>query len=290
MTDVRRVAGTSAGAIAALTVALGYNSSEIASIISETKPQKFNDGQFFFIGGMIRMNRHYGWYRGKTFTRWIGEVIKNKTGDADITFKQLHEKGFRDLHITGTSLNRQELIVFSRNNYPDMKVKDAVRVSISIPYYFVAVPIDSSGNILSRRSNHATDIMVDGGFTGNFPIAIFDSISFENNIKNRAANAHTLGFRIDNPDQIKRDTITQSLAPVNIDGLKNYTQAFYNYIIENLNRTGLTLADWERTVSISSGNIGPKIRRLNDEEKNTLIRNGRDATHAFLRKRLVVQD
>src|SRR5436190_580827 len=54
--QIKRVAGTSAGAIAALTVSLGYTAKEIEAIINDTRIEKFNDGKYFFIGGINRMN------------------------------------------------------------------------------------------------------------------------------------------------------------------------------------------------------------------------------------------
>jgi NTE family protein len=281
--NLEKIGGTSAGAIAALTLALGYTPAEIEKVIYETKLQKFNDGQFFFIGGITRLNRNYGWYRGNAFTRWIEGIIDNKTGNSEITFEELHASGFPDLYVTGTSLNRQRLIVFSRNNYPDMKVKDAVRISVSIPLYFQAVCIDSAGRIKSRRKDWTPmdDIMVDGGFTGNFPITMFDSLSMTNV---RIPNPCTVGLRIDVPDQIDHDRNGKGLAPVKIQSFKNYMGAFYSYVIENLNRQTLTPDDWSRTISISSGSIGPKIRRLSPEEKDELMRNGRAAAHQFLDK------
>jgi NTE family protein len=88
----------------------------------------------------------------------------------------LHAKGFKDLYITGTCLNKQQLIVFSYETYPKMKVKDAVRISASIPLYFEAVFIDKDGKVISHpKRKEGLDIMVDGGFTGNFPIRMFDN-------------------------------------------------------------------------------------------------------------------
>jgi NTE family protein len=279
LTDIEKVGGTSAGAIAALTVALRYSPQEIQKIILDTKIQKFNDGKFFFIGGIARINKGYGWYRGKAFTKWLEKIIADKTGNKDITFQELHLQGFRDLYVTGTSLNRQQLIIFSRENYPHMRVKDAVRISMSIPLYFEAVCIDSSGHVLNRK--HATgeyDIMVDGGFTGNFPIFLFDSLYHSG----RRYNPHTLGLRIDSDGQIAYDINRAGLAPVDILNFKNYLRAFYVFVVENLNRQYLTEEDWQRTVSISSGNIGPKIRKLSKEEKELLISNGREAIQRFL--------
>jgi NTE family protein len=283
MQQVEKVGGTSAGAIAALTISLGYNSKEIEAIIYNTKLQKFNDGKFFFIGGISRMNRNYGWYRGKAFTSWLENIIEAKTGNADITFRQLHDKKFKDLYVTGTRVNNQKLIVFSYETYPNMKIKDAVRISMSIPLYFEAVFIDSTGNVLNKKKAVRNyDIMVDGGFTGNFPIFIFDSTAMIDDLPTRFANSTTIGLRIDTPEQMLYDANHQGLAPIPIHRFKSFVGAFYNYVIENLNRTTLSSSDWKRTVSISSGNIGPKIRKLSPEEKNMLIKNGYSAMQKFL--------
>jgi NTE family protein len=276
---ITRVAGTSAGAIAALTVSLGYQPSEIEKIIYDTKIQKFNDGKFFFIGGINRMNQKYGWYRGAAFTKWLGEIIKAKTGNADITFRELHQQHYKDLYVTGTSLNRQRLIVFSHENYPDMKVKDAVRISMSIPLYFEAVCIDSAGHVQDIKTAQGNyDIMVDGGFTGNFPIALFDSTTSTTLIP----NMKTIGLRLDTDEQIGYDRDGKGLAPMSVEKFNDYIGAFYNYVIENLNRSHLTPEDWKRTVSISTGGIGPKIRKLSVKEKEALMKNGRDAMREFL--------
>lgn len=273
--EIKNVAGTSAGAIAALAIALGYTSNEIEALIYNTKIQKFNDGKFLFIGGVARLNRKFGWYRGKAFTRWIEKVISEKTGNSEITFRELHNTGFKDLYVTGSSLNHQKLLVFSHKNYPDMKVKDAVRISMSIPLYFEAVTIDSAGNVLPKPpASNKHDLVVDGGFTGNFPIMVFDSTIVRNGETIRIANPKTLGLRIDTPEQIAYDSLGQGLAPIPITRFRNYIGAFYNYVIENLNRNALTASDWARTISISSGTIGPKIRKLSLEEKTLLVTNG----------------
>jgi NTE family protein len=280
---IERVGGTSAGAIAALTISLGYSGDEMEKIISKMRLQKFNDGRFFFVGGFSRLNRNYGWYRGRAFVSWLEEIIEAKTGDSEITFGQLSMKGFKDLYVTGTSLTRQRMLVFSAETYPDMKIKDAVRISMSIPLYFEAVCIDSSGQVLHcRKSRDVSDLMVDGGLTGNFPIAIFDSLTDSGE---RILNRSTLGFRIDTPDQIEFDKAAKGLAPFRIAHFRNYITAFYSYAIENLNRQSLSPEDWSRTVSVSSGNIGPKIKKLSTEEKETLIRNGRNAVAQFLTKK-----
>ncbi len=286
MPQIRKVGGTSAGAITALMVSIGYTADEIERIIAATKFQKFNDGRYFFIGGISRVNRRYGWYRGERFTRWLETLIEQKTGNKDITFAQLQQRGYKDLYVTATSLSQQKMVVLSADHFPDMKVKDAVRISMSIPLYFQAVFIDSMGNIYQKpRRDKVLDVMVDGGIMGNFPIHIFDSLVIDAHQKtSRRANPKTLGVRIDSEAQIKNDAIDQKLAPYKIETFGDYIGSFYNIILENLNRQSLTNEDWSRTISVSSVGIAPKIRKLSQEEKNRLVQSGAQNTIRFLHR------
>jgi NTE family protein len=278
--DVQRVGGTSSGSITAMLLSIGYTADEITTIVNNTPYKKFNDGRYFFIGGINRVQKYYGWYRGRQFENWLSKLIKAKTGDEDISFQQLKDRGFKELYITGTCLNKQSLVVFSAENYPSMKVKDAVRISISIPLYFEAIWIDEKGNVVHHpKNNTGLDLMVDGGFMANFPIKIFDSSKYCNqNVSNSyLANPQTMGFRIDRHDQIENDKAGKGLAPMEINSLNEYFGAFYNIVIENLNRQTLTNDDWRRTVSISDGNVGPRVRKLSKEEVNVLVYNGEQA-------------
>lgn len=282
--DIQTVGGTSAGAITALALSLGYTSDDLEKIIYETKLQKFNDGNFFFIGGIARLNKRFGWYRGKAFSKWLAKMIREKTGDSEISFLELHDRNFKDLYVTGTSLNHQKPLIFSWKTYPAMKVKDAVRISMSIPLYFEAVIIDSLGRVLEKADKNYYDIAVDGGLTGNFPITMFDS-TIVSNIIQQTPDRQTVGLRVDTPEQIRYDSMQAGLAPIPITRFRHYVASFYNYVIENLNRSTLTKEDWKRTISISSGSVGPRIRKLSPAEKNLLISNGYHAAEAFFNKK-----
>lgn len=281
--DIEKVGGTSAGAITALLFSLGYTSAEIETLISTTKFKKFNDGKFWIIGGFFRTKNKYGWYRCRRFTDFIGTLIEAKTGDADITFEEFYEGGYKDLHVTATCLNLQNMVVLSRETYPKMKIKDAVRISMSIPLYFQAVFVDSEGKIYDKQqSDKHLDIMVDGGIIGNFPIQIFDSIALDSTGKEyRIPNPHTLGIRMDSDAQIEEDQSCKDLAYCDINSFKDYINAFYTLVIENLNRDDLTEADWNRTVSISHKGIAPKIKKLSKAQKDMLINSGRIAMEKF---------
>ena len=278
---ISKVGGTSAGAIIALPLALGYSAKEINELIYKTNFNKFNDGRFLFFGGIHRMKKTYGWYRGEKFNEWLEELIAKKTDNPEITFAELHQQGYKDLYITATCLNKQKLLVFSHESYPDMKVKDAVRISMSIPLYFEAVFIDNKGTVIKKPGKRTDlDVVVDGGIIGNFPIQLFDSIS--SGI--RTANIATIGIRIDSDKQIEYDNKSQELAPIPIGKFSDYMEAFYVMVLENLNRNTLTEDDWTRTVSVSSANIGPRVKKLSMEQKESLLKSGRKSGKEFIER------
>ena len=79
ISQIEKVGGTSAGAITAMMLALGYSSDEIGEIISQTKLNKFNNGKYIFFGGIYRMKKQFGWYKAKRFDKWLTTIIENKT-------------------------------------------------------------------------------------------------------------------------------------------------------------------------------------------------------------------
>ena len=296
--SVRRVGGTSSGAITSCLLSVGYTPQEIYEIIGETNFGKFNDGGGIFIGGIHRLKKKLGYYKGRKFLQWLEELVEAKTGSKDFTFSELQAKAtssafnipFKELVIAATSLNHQEPIFFSFYTYPNMRIVDAVRASMAVPYYFEPIIIDANGKSVSFKEMKPEDhICVDGGFTTNFPIYIFDYVPYcggtDYQLENeRGCTASTLGLRIDNIEQINADQKgTRELVDVPIEDIKDYSIAFYYLIKESMNRFTLTEEDWERTISISDCEIGPKVKKLSQEEKDVLIKAGRDAVVEYLR-------
>ena len=173
--NIENVAGSSAGAIAGLMVALNYNSHEIDSVLQGLKIQEFNDGKFI-TGKIRRVKKEYGIFKGDKFDKWLGDLIANKTGNADITFSGLNElhlrdKNFRNFFCTGTNVTEQRLEILSYKKWPHMKLRTAVHISSSIPFYFVPIAINKDGHEVSLEdTSQEVDLYVDGGVTDNQPI------------------------------------------------------------------------------------------------------------------------
>lgn len=281
LSDIENIAGTSVGGLTAALICVGYTSEELEHELTSLKFNKFNDGKGIFIGGSNRMINKYGWYRGESLTSWLNELLYKKTGIEDITFAELQDLSFKNnnyknLHVTATNLSLQQCQVLSHNTFPNMRIADAVRISASIPLYFTAVFIDSSGNLYNKQPNNiATHVMSDGGFIANYPIHIFDTDYTKD---------QTIGLRLDSDNQIALND-QSIIAPYEINNLTDYIGAFYNIVIESLNRVNLTEEDWNRTISISTCNVGPKIKKLKTEEVISLTNSGYLSTINYLDKK-----
>jgi NTE family protein len=276
---IENVAGTSVGALVGALYSVGYTPSELKVILDDLKIQNFNDGKWFFIGGQKRLRKRYGWYRGEQLEKWLGELIKQKTGNANTTFSQLaklqaNNAAYKNLHIVATNLSKQRMEVFSAITSPNLPIKTAVRASISIPMYFGAVFIDSNGVVAKEPvKGNMYNVYVDGGILGNYPLQIFDSGS---------ANMQTLGLKLERPEQIDYYDNSGDIAPYNIDDFRTYINALYNVVIEGLNRNIPFEQEKQRTIYISTGNISPRVRTINMSQKSILYNNGASAVKEFL--------
>ncbi|MBS1687954.1 MAG: patatin-like phospholipase family protein [Bacteroidetes bacterium] len=284
---ITKVAGTSVGAITGTFICMGYSAAQIEDIMFKQNIAAFNDGEGYFIGGQLRLRKKYGWYKGKRMQQWLGNIIAQQTGNPDLTFMQLHElckqdKKYKDLYVTATNVTQQKLIVFSWETYPDVAIKDAVRASASIPFYFTAMFLDNTGKLTNKPPKGTNcDILIDGGLLANYPIEIFNTPL---DSANHSINAHTLGLKLDRPDQITYAAAHDGLAPFYIHSLPTYIAALYNLTLNQLNRGVSSEAEKKNTIYISTSNLSPRVRHITKEQKQLLFNNGLDGAHSFFQK------
>src|SRR5690242_1428218 len=79
--DIQRVAGTSVGAIQGALLAVGYTTKEIIELTAHIPLKRFNDGGWMLAGGISRLRRQFGWYKGEKIAKWLEELIAAKTGN-----------------------------------------------------------------------------------------------------------------------------------------------------------------------------------------------------------------
>ena len=297
--SIENVGGSSAGAITALMIGLGYTSHEMDSILQPLKIQEFNDGKNIF-GKIHRLKNEYGIFKGEKFELWLGKLIKSKTGSVNSTFGELHllhqnNRRFKNVYCTGTNVTKQRLQIFSWNQTPSMQLKTAVHISGCIPVYYKPVAIDSSWNeVPIKNNNNQFDLYVDGGMINNYPINMFDTCLNGNDAFDCDSvkyNYQTLGLKLERPEQIEQfNKGNISIASYPVSSLNDYKLALINLLQEILGRKTINLQNEKgRTIYISYGNVFGKIRKVSSAEKKELFNNGVIAAEKFFNQSKMLQ-
>lgn len=291
LTGVRRVGGTSAGAINALIHALGYDVAEQRKILEDTEFQKFMDDSWGIIRDIRRLTSDFGWHKGDFFNNWIGKLIEKSLGNRRATFQDLRDSGRPDLYVIGTNLSTGFAEVFSAERQPEMELCQAVRISMSIPLFFAAV-----------RYGQRRDVYVDGGVQLNFPIKLFDrmryidpaedqgaareteyyqaeNIRFQLERPNRSPyiyNRQTLGLRLDRAEEIGLFRYDEPLKGETIKSFSDYARCLIGALLNAQENSHLHSDDWQRTVYINTLNVGTIDFDLSSETQQLLVEQGRN--------------
>jgi NTE family protein len=268
LNSVERIAGTSAGAIFGALMALGYTSDELLKIIKKTKFKKFADGSFLYAGNIFRLFKNYGWYKGDNFLKWIGELIEDKTGNSNYTFGELaSNSSFKNLYVMVTNVSQNRVELLSHETTPNMPIKDAIRMSASIPVFFKAIKYNN-------------DYYVDGGLTMNYPLNLFDCEKYLSNPNNGVKsdtgvfNFETLGFRLDRIEEQKYNRAGWQNRPSAVNNFFDMVVSIIGHISDVANKKHLNSNDWNRTVCIDTVGIKATQFKLNDSDYEKLISAG----------------
>ena len=258
-------------------MAVGYSPEELTDIITKTNFGDFADSSDKCLIDAARILTSYGFCKGDYFHEWVGEHIKDKTGKEDLTFKELNElEGSLELYLTATNLSFQRAAIFSHEHTPDVEIKDATRMSMSIPLYFKCF----------RYGENNDEVMVDGGVTWNYPLNIFDNTKYLHNSENGKPveynkskdyvfNCETLGFRLDSSKEIEFNKHDWANVHKDINNIVDYLKALGGFILEMANKAHLHKNDWKRTVFIDTLGVKATDFDLPKEKIQGLIEQGR---------------
>ena len=292
MQQIENVAGSSAGAIAGMMLAIGYKAAEIDSMMMSLKFQKFNDGKGGLIGKYKRIKKKFGIYKGDKYELWLREMLLEKTGNADLTFLQLHnlkltQKNYKDLFCTGTNISKQRLEVFSYKNTASFSIATAVRISGGVPLYFTPIALDDSmQKIKLGDTSSYINYYVDGGMMCNYPISMFDSCVHGQTpllCNDLVFNPATIGIKLERKAQID-SFLNNSIAipPYNPKKISDYLSAFTNLLTETMARKYPGLKNEQgRSIYVDYGNLSPKVKNVSIKTKRLLYENGRQGALQF---------
>jgi NTE family protein len=268
-----QVAGTSAGAIVAAYLACGHSAADTVQLIGRTDFRQFEDwgagGEI--LGGALNLVRHHGLALGRAFREWFAEQTSHAT------FGDIAAAG-RTLKLIATDITRREMLVLpdalssyrtGRDGPPidpgAFVIADAVRMSMSIPYFFQPIA-------LVHAETGLPSTIVDGGVLSNFPVWIFD-------VADRDPLRPTFGFKLVGGRGVggAGERLVESLGwPVEmgIEIFHTATEAWDSYWVSH--------ATYVRTCAISAGEVATTDFALGDAQKQWLLESGRQAARAFL--------
>lgn len=161
--EIKTVAGVSAGSIFGLLYILGYTSREMEDEILHKKLDQLKDIKF-----MNFLNK-YGLDSGNNIMLWIESLMVKKEYTGNLTFEELFDKTCKNFKVYAANLNKYSFVEFSNKCTPKLKVLDAIRMSISIPFMFTINKFNVQSSELSLDGN----ICVDGGLIQSYPIELF---------------------------------------------------------------------------------------------------------------------
>ncbi|MGG3641456.1 patatin-like phospholipase family protein [Bacillus gobiensis] len=299
--NIERFGGTSAGAITALLLGLGYKLDEIRIEMESVDFQKFKDDSWGEIRDTTRLFFNgFGRYKGNKFRSWLEKRICKKTdGRSQITFAELKKLTGKEVFFQGTNVSTHRIETFSLEYTPNMPVIDAVRISMSIPFFFDSVEWEGS-------------YYVDGGMLDNFPIRLFDWKRFVENTDNsyvpeyygnankfinelfeniefrplikdeRVVNKETLGLRLDSKAEI--DAAKNDVPPKvsTIEDILDFTWNLVGTIMSYQYNVHLNENDAIRTIYIDSVDVSPIDFNLDRKKKDKLITSGKACAEKYI--------
>lgn len=278
------VAGTSAGAITAALVAVGYTGAELEQVVlHEMRFQDFEDRTFIQragpAGDLIEFMRTRGLHSGDYFLGWMRARLQDK----GITkFGQLRDPaaGADDprlyrLQVIASDLSGRSMLVLPRDartlgiDPDELEIADAVRMSMSIPVFFEPV--------LRRDPAGVEHTIVDGGLLSNFPIWLFDC-------QNGPPSFPTFGMLLVAPGQkaplVPGGDVAASASPIGSD--LDFVKAMAETMMEAHDRFYVDQANYARTIPINTLGVKTTEFDLTPERAQSLFQSGRDAAHEFL--------
>jgi len=280
------LAGTSAGAIVASLLAVGYTGDEIGKILHKLNYNDFRDETFLdklgLPGKALNAAFYLGIYKGDFFEKWLGELLKakNKTTFGDIQMADASAEKYRyKFQAIASDITDKRLMVLPGDlrDYgldPDtFPIAKAVRMSMSIPMFFEPIALaDTQGKL---------HYIVDGGVLSNYPIWLLDDGTSD-------PQWPTFGFKLSEfeprnlkgPDNSGKPGILGFLEEI----VGTMLDAHDNYHISTSH------GDYDRTISIptsieianSTKKIGTTDFGITPEESDALFNNGVAAAQQFL--------
>jgi NTE family protein len=285
---IQRVSGTSAGSIVGAIVAAGADQltpDQVEQLTMTLPYPKFLDPTRLtgipLLGPAWGLLSETGIYKGDFAHEWIRSELKNlgvrTFGDLAIDAQNLPPEQRYRLVVTVADVTTGQLVRLPwdyRRLYgldpDDQEVADAVRASMSIPFFFRAAKLTSTSGL--------TSTLVDGGLLSNFPIDSFDRRD------GKPPRWPTFGVTLLPNLPQGNDKVIPALRPVNwIFGGPPLLEELITTMIVGRDQAYLN-QPWvsARAIRVDSTEVGFLDFKISQQQTQGLYQRGYDAAEAFL--------
>ncbi len=285
----QRVSGTSAGSIVGAVVAAAamgdqLGPEEVKELALQLDYHKFTDPGTLervpVLGPSWAVLRGTGIYKGDYAHDWVRSQLKNlgvrTFGDLAIDDDSLPAEQRYKLVVTVADVTTGQLVrlpwdygrVYGLD--PDeQSVADAVRASMSIPFFFRPVTLTGAGGL--------TSTLVDGGILSNFPIDSLDRTD------GRRPRWPSFGVTVLPNLPEGNDRLIPALAPLRLLGPPHLLESVITTVLVGRDQAYLS-QPWvsARTIRVDSTEVGFLDFDISDNEIEALYVKGYSAAEKFL--------
>ena len=285
----QRVSGTSAGSIVGAVVAAAsmgdqLGPEEVKELALQLDYHKFTDPgtveRLPVLGPSLAVLRGTGIYKGDYAHDWVRSQLKNlgvrTFGDLAIDDDSLPAEQRYKLVVTVADVTTGQLVrlpwdygrVYGLD--PDeQSVADAVRASMSIPFFFRPVTLTGATGL--------TSTLVDGGILSNFPIDSLDRTD------RRPPRWPSFGVTVLPNLPEGNDKVIPALAPIRLLGPPHLLESVITTVLVGRDQAYLS-QPWvsARTIRVDSTDVGFLDFDISDNEIEALYVKGYAAAEKFL--------
>jgi NTE family protein len=293
----QRVAGTSAGAIAAAIIAaLNQAGEPLNKLQNYLQTMQFDQ---FMAESHVRaalgrladaehLLLHMGLYDGDYLLEWLGGVLKDigvtqfgdlRQNDADADHNWTSQQRYSlVIHVSDITRGKLVRLPWDYNEYglnaDSQGIVNAVRASMSIPFFFEpvrfrapAVTADMTADGVAADGGRVT--WVDGGLLDNFPVDVFDRTD------GAEARWPTIG--------IKTSAQQTTIARVHgTDNIAEEARACLATLLDNGGRYYVTPDKAARTIFVDNAGIKATDFNITTDQQQILFANGQNAARRWL--------
>lgn len=247
--DIKTVCAVSVGSIFSLIYLLKYSYVEMLEEVINKKFEQLKEVR------IMNFVNKYGLDSGNNLINWLKEMMIRKNINPEVTLKEFYDLNGIDFQIMATNLNKYCYKKFNYTDTPEVKVLDAIRMSISIPFLFTINEYDG-------------DIHVDGGLIDSYPIRVFDNLD------------NFLGFKLINHGEMDGHDVDE---PIN--DIESYIYHILScYMVQKEKRVTTSEEYRNCTVYIHTEDITQSVNfALTSIEKTRLIDIGYKSLSDFLK-------